>query len=359
MSCIKIMHMADIHFGRPVTGLDESKRNLRRQEVRSTFSSAIDMAKENGVDVILISGDLFDTADTDKSTINFLTNEFGKIPTIPIFIAPGNHDPKGNAYKMLADGGCNNVTIFDGRARCVEIPDKNLAIYGVGFENEVVNEHLLRGLKATDNSKINIAVIHGEVAANSDYNPITEDDIASSGMDYVALGHVHTYSGIKKAGDTFYAYSGTLEGGGFDECDDKGVIYGTVSKEGCSLGFTRLCRRCYRTIEIDVSEEATLQDIIGLVKSKVSDKNDLYKIVLTGKRCETIPEGVIENELDAFFVKVKDTTRGAYNLEEIAKEYNLKGIFARNVAERLANCDETEREALLKGADIVFDILSE
>ena len=75
MSGIKIMHMADIHFGRPVSGLDESKRNLRRQEVRSTFSSAIDMAKENNVDVILISGDLFDTADTDKSTISFLINE--------------------------------------------------------------------------------------------------------------------------------------------------------------------------------------------------------------------------------------------------------------------------------------------
>ena len=150
-----------------------------------------------------------------------------------------------------------------------------------------------------------------------------------------------------------------MEGGGFDECDDKGVIYGTVSKEGCALGFVRLCRRCYRTIEIDISEASNLQDIINIVKDKVTDKNDLYKIVLTGKRCEIIPEGVIENELDAFFVKVKDATRGAYNLEEIAGEYNLKGIFARNVSERLKTCDEAEREALLKGADIVFDILSE
>lgn len=359
MSGVKIMHISDIHFGRPVSGLDESKRNLRRQEVRSTFSAAIDMAKENKTDVILIAGDLFDTSDTDKSTISFLIGEFNKIPDIPVFIAPGNHDPIGGAYKLFADGMCDNVTVFDGRARCIEIPDKNLAIYGVGFENEVVNIPLLSGIKATDSSKINIAVIHGEFAAGSDYNPISETDIASSGMDYIALGHVHTYSGIKKAGNTFYAYSGALEGGGFDECDDKGVIYGTVSKEACSLGFVRLCRRCYRAVEVDVSEAATLQDIIDMAKDKAADRNDLYKIVLTGKRCETIPEGVIENEIDAFFVKVKDNTRGAYDLEEISKEYNLKGIFARNVSERLNNCDEAEREALLKGADIVFDILSE
>jgi len=359
LSQIKIMHMADIHFGRPTSGLDESKRNIRKQEMRSSFSAAIDMAKEKQVDVLLIAGDFFDSADTDKSTVNFIKNEFAKIPHIPVFISPGNHDPLGSAYNMLCDGECGNLTVFSAEGGCVEIPDKNLAVYGIGFDNEVVNTGIFKNIKVKDSTKINICVVHGELAANSDYNPITESDIAYSGMDYVALGHVHTYSGIKKAGDTFYAYSGTLEGGGFDECDEKGVILGTVSKESSSFEFVRLSRRCYRTVEIDVTDAKTLQDIIVMVKAAATDKNDLYKIVLTGRRPEKIPDGVIENEVDAFFVKVKDSTRGAYNLDELSGDYTIGGIFARNVLQRLENCDESEKEDLIKAADIVFDILSE
>lgn len=41
--------------------------------------------------------------------------------------------------------------------------------------------------------------IHGEVGGASNYDPISETDIAASGMDYIALGHIHKESGLKNA----------------------------------------------------------------------------------------------------------------------------------------------------------------
>lgn len=358
MAPIKILHMADIHFGRPATGLPENLREIRRQEVRSTFSKALSLANDENVDAVLIAGDLFDTSDTDKSTLNFLAGEFNKISHIPVFIAPGNHDPLGSAYNELNALGCPNLTVFGKECSVKTFPDKNFAVYGIGFDNDVITDHLLGKIKAEDENAVNIAVIHGELVANGGYNPITETDIALSGMDYVALGHVHTHLGINKSGNTYYAYSGALEGGGFDECDEKGVILGTVSKDGCDLKLVPISRRKYRTIEVDVTDTATLQEIIEKVKASVDNTDDLYKIVLTGCRPERIPPDVIENEVDAFFVKTKDQTRGAYNLEELSADYSIGGIFARNVLERMASATDDEKNDLLRASDVVFDILN-
>lgn len=358
MSEIKILHMADIHFGRPASGLPEHLRDIRRQEVRSTFSAALAMAKEKSVDAVLISGDLFDCADTDKSTINFIKGEFAKLGDIPVFISPGNHDPLGSAYTALIKADCPNVTVFGADCTHKICPEKNFAVYGIGFDNEVIHEPLLKKIKAEDENLVNIAVVHGEVSANSDYNPVSEADIAATGMDYVALGHVHAYSGIKKSGNTCYAYSGTPEGGGFDECGDKGVVFGTVSKNECNLEFVPICKRRYHTLEIDVTEASTLQEIIEKATALAENKDDLYKIVLTGQRPEKIPPNVIENEVGAFFVKTKDLTRSAYDLEKISADYTIGGLFAKNVLERMKNADDAEKADLMRAADIVMDILN-
>lgn len=359
MDEIKFLHMADIHFNRPASGIPEEKRAIRRQEVRSAFADALSLGKAENVDVILIAGDLFDTPDSDDATVAFIKNELTKIAPIPVLISPGNHDPYGGAYKALDDGSCPNLTVFKKGVTEKSFIKKGFSVYGAGFENEVENEPLLPSLRVRDENEINIALIHGELAPKSDYNPITEEDIAKSKMDYIALGHVHSYSGLKKAGNAAYAYCGTPEGGGFDECGEKGVIIGTVSKNGCSAELKPVCRRQWHTVEINVSNASSLQEIIDKAKEETENKNDLYKIVLTGERPEKIPTGVIENEVNTFFTRVKDCTRGAYNLEEIASDYTIGGLFAKKLLERMENADETEKSDLARAADIVMDILNQ
>ena len=61
---------------------------------------------------------------------------------------------------------------------------------------------------------------------------IAPEDIEKSGLTYLALGHVHQYSGPRREGGTVYAYPGTPDGRGFDELGEKGVILGRVSDGG-------------------------------------------------------------------------------------------------------------------------------
>ena len=77
----------------------------------------------------------------------------------------------------------------------------------------------------------------------SDYNSVTPGFIESSGMDYIALGHIHKHTEIRRLGKTFYAYPGCPEGMGFDELGEKGVYIGEISKGGNSLEFLPTARR--------------------------------------------------------------------------------------------------------------------
>ncbi len=62
------------------------------------------------------------------------------------------------------------------------------------------------------------------MAPGSDYGPISQQDLAASGLAYAALGHIHQYSGLQRAGRTVWAYPGCPEGRGVDETGDKDVL---------------------------------------------------------------------------------------------------------------------------------------
>ena len=89
---------------------------------------------------------------------------------------------------------------------------------------------------------------------SSRYDPVSEEELAASGLDYAAFGHVHAFSGLRRAGDCFYAWPGCPEGRGFDETGEKGVIIADVERGGVKLRFAPVCTRRYERLEVDASE---------------------------------------------------------------------------------------------------------
>ena len=78
--------------------------------------------------------------------------------------------------------------------------------------------------------------LHGELKDKcSAPETIGIKEATGKNIDYLALGHYHSYSGavIDERGSA--VYSGTPEGRGFDEAGDKGFIMLNVSdkREGC------------------------------------------------------------------------------------------------------------------------------
>lgn len=345
MESIKIAHIADAHLGCTFADLDKSKRALRRQEIKMSFSNAINTAIKNDVQAILIAGDIFDNEYVDKETIIFVKNTLNKTD-VPLFIAPGNHDPyTTGVYKTLKDGLNENITIFESTISKVTIDNVN--IYGYGFDKDVLEKSSLSSFTADDGDAINIMVLH----AGGMYNPITDEEIKNSRLSYLALGHTHNFSGVNKSGDTYWAYCGTHDGHGFDECGEKGILIGTVSKAKTEMQFVPTHSRMYKTIEIDVSPLETVDDIIATAKKSIDNPESLYKFVLTGRKSAelTIDADMLASVLSssAFYAEVKDKSTPSYDLEELSKDYSLKGIVAKNLIAEFEKADTDEEKELL------------
>ena len=354
MDGVKIMHISDLHLDSPVTGLDNQQRAVRRQELRQSFANALELANARQVQIVLLPGDLFDGASPDKSTVTFLQNIFEKYTEMHFFLSPGNHDPlSSGVYEAFRD--IPQATVFDAAISCVELPDWNVRVYGVGFAHAQQSLPLLQGFRAADDEMVNLMALHGELmqgsSGESAYNPIFLRDIANSGLDYLALGHTHEFSGILQEGDTHYAYCGAHEGRGFDECGEKGVIIGTVGKKQVDLEFVPTCLRQYHRLAVDVSDCATVEDVLEKIGALTRER-DLFRIALTGRFDGALSVPVLQNGTNAYFAKFVNETRPHYDLQAVAQDYTLKGLFAREILRRMEAADGPQKAALLDAADL-------
>ena len=252
---LKVLHGADFHLDSPFSGLKPDAAARRRGEQRELLARLTDLAREREADLVLLSGDLLDGDLVFRETVQALARALGEIPC-PVFLAPGNHDWYGPQSPYAALEWPGNVHLFTGpELGAVRLPELGCTVWGAAFCAPRQSASPLRGFHAPAEG-VQLAVLHGEVAAQGDYGPISEEDIAASGLDYLALGHVHQYSGLRRAGETFWAYPGCPEGRGFDELGEKGVLWLEVEKGRTEAEFVPLCRRRYQILSVDLTGQA-------------------------------------------------------------------------------------------------------
>lgn len=360
MKKVKIVHASDLHFDTPFKDIGEKQRKVNKEELKKVFNNIINYCKEKNVDILLLSGDIFDNYTLNKETLYFIEETLKTINTIRVFISPGNHDPYNNNsfYKLV--NWPPNVHIFKGDIERIYIEELGVNVWGAAFNNKYVNESLLEGFNCGVNNEINIMVLHGEISnsqGGNNYNPITLKDIENSGLDYLALGHRHGYSNINSIGKTSYAYSGCPQGRGFDELNEKGIIYGYVYKGGVDLDFIKTSLREYREINIDVTSTRTYEEIKNRIISDIDDKErniNLYKIILTGEVDSNfnIDEDIVNEKIkdDFYFCKVIDKTRYKYDFEEISKGYSVKATFAQKLIDKLEEAETEEEKEIISMA---------
>ena len=369
MRRVKIVHTADLHFDTPFNEVDEKQRLINKEELKEVFKNIINFCKEKHVEILLLAGDIFDNLTLSRETIHFIENIFNDIKETRVFISPGNHDPYDNNsfYKLIK--WPENVYVFKGSLEKVYIEELKTNVWGAAFNGKYVRKSILKGFSQND-EEINIMVIHGELSSSeegNEYNPITLKNIRESGMDYIALGHRHNFSGVLKEGSTFYSYSGCPQGRGFDETGDKGIVYGYVAKGFAELSFIKTCKRNYEEVYVDISNlfgyEEIREKILDSIKEK-DRKNNLYKIILKGEVSEKfhIEEKIVKSKLlnDFYFCKVIDKTSIALDIKELSKGYSVKSIFVRKLVKKLkeAKTDE-EREVIKMALKIGISSLSE
>ena len=349
---MRFIHIADMHFDTPFSFLGEKENlgDIRRLEQRQAFQKTINYIKQEKIPYLFIAGDLYDHKYVKKTTIEYINNLFKIIPETKIFISPGNHDPflKNSYYNNFEWN--KNVYVFNSEIKCYEFEDVD--IYGFGFDNFYCNNFNVENIKIKNKNKINILIVHGDIDAskNADnlYNPISKNEIQKAGFDYVAMGHIHKRQVINEN----IVYPGSTVSLGFDEQGEHGLLDVSLSKDNLEINFVKLDERIFEEKDIDITDIKTQEELIEFINNIYIEENVMIKLILVGTRNFEIEENKILKLIsNKNILKIKNKTELNYNLEEISKQNNLKGIFINEML-GLLNDDEYDKEIIEKAIEI-------
>lgn len=361
---MKFVHIADTHFDRPFINLSDKDilGDLRRMDQRKAFKKAIDYIKENNIEFLFISGDLYEQQYIKQSTIEYINNLFKEIPNTRIFISPGNHDPyiKNSYYNKF--NWSENVKIFSSKIEKVSTDEAN--IYGYGFDDFYCRECGLENFEINDKQKLNILIMHatldGSKTVEKPYNPISKQLLQSKGFDYIALGHIHKLSYNDEPNQNI-VYPGSTVSLGFDELGEHGMIVGELNEEKkLKLEFLPLDEKEFKVTQLDVSEIYSKEELIEKINILEIPENIYLKVELIGNRNFEIDiYDIIKYLSNNQIIKIKDFTKLAYNLEKIQNENTLRGLFAEKMNEKLKSEELTEEQKNIieKAIEIGFEAL--
>lgn len=339
---MKLIHCADMHLDSKLSAnLSKEKAKERKHELLNTFIRMVEYAKENGIETILICGDLFDTHNISALSRNTVRSLVTDNPSIDFFYLRGNHDDL--SMDTVFDEMPDNLHLFSDTWTSYNLGELGKTVlYGL----ELTRENSTGALQnfVPDPAKINIVMLHGQeqMAKAGDKSEIINLKLLKNkGLNYIALGHVHEYKAENLDGECRYCYSGCLEGRGFDETGDHGFVELFVDEEKGTVTdtFVSFAKRRLYDVSVDISGLTNSLDIIEAVRASLNTSKalpeDLVKVILTGAvgiECEKDIDFIKRTfENDYYFLKVYDYSHIKVDYESFLYDSSLKGEFVRTV----------------------------
>ncbi len=303
---MKILHLADLHLGKIL----QEQSLIEDQEYM--LKEIINIIKVEKVQVLLISGDVYDRSVPPTEAVNLL-DDFLKILIkdlkIKVFIISGNHDSKdrlGFGNKIFEDEGLYIESKYNGRLKKVRLEDEYgpLNIYMLPFikpvevkkffEDDLENNYDLAINKIIekeeiDESERNIIMVHQFVTAGNVKPERTESEVLSLGgienvdvsnfksFDYVAIGHVHR---PQKIGRDTARYAGTILKYSFSEINHNKSIPIIDIKEKGNITINLLPLKPLR----DMREiKGPIEELIKEENYKEGNLEDYIKAIITNE----------------------------------------------------------------------------
>jgi len=220
---LRLLHIADIHLGIKALGFSDRADDLRRR-LQSAFTNSLQIAAERACDLVLIAGDLFDSNRVGRRTlsaaISALRDLLAAADQTHICLIPGNHDCLGEASiyhaPEFAQLGERFHLFTNPEGETVYLEQLEAAVHGVPFvcDFKQLDIQPLAMLSAHPQAAFNIAMLHVGIPRpywdGADAPSISAEQIAASGMDYLALGHFHNAQSCD-AGGVVARYCGPPE----------------------------------------------------------------------------------------------------------------------------------------------------
>ncbi|EGL83069.1 metallophosphoesterase [Caldalkalibacillus thermarum TA2.A1] len=267
---LKFIHSADLHLGSPFKGLVHLPEEIYlkiKDSIFLAFESLVHVAIQEDVDFILIAGDIFDSSNPSVQAQLRFKRGLEKLAAeeIRVFIVHGNHDPVHGRYQAF--NWPDNVHVFSAE-EVQRIPyykggQLAAAIYGISYGTARVTDNLARRFGRQAEEPFAIGLLHTNcdgVEEHEPYAPCSKQDLLRAGMDYWALGHVHTRQIIHE--DPYIVYPGNLQGRHIREQGERGFYVVEVDEDKrVTLHFCAASAICWEEHELDLSGAGHLEDV--------------------------------------------------------------------------------------------------
>lgn len=340
---MKLIHCADIHLDSPLqTHLSREEARNRNAEITQTFLELTRYAQREGVAVVLIAGDLFDESRVSPQTLDMVLFAMEATPQVDYLYLPGNHDARVLSSRPLP----KNVKCFSRTLQSFQYGE--VCIWGLELTKE--NAQSFYDELSLPSGGINILTLHGQVATAAGEGLIHLGRLRGRNIDYLALGHIHSHRLERLDSRGQWAYSGCLEGRGFDETGDKGFVLLDISPVEVKAQFVPFALRRSHALEVDITGLTANSQVYAAIREQTAaiPAGDLVQVTLTGKKSvqADISRQYLSRLLSGSFYALELKDGWQLATEEFEPDISLKGEFIRLALEQ--QLSDGDKELLIR-----------
>ena len=341
--------------------MDKRVSDRLRESTFEAFENLVSLCIDEQVDFLVIAGDIYDGADRSvRAQLRFLDG-MKKLDAaeIAVYVVHGNHDPLDGWLSTVTWPG--NVHIFGPEPEWKSYQrdgEEIAAVQGVSFPTREVRENLVGKFSPPQaDGLFSIGLLHCNVGGNpnhDNYAPCTVDDLKLTGLDYWALGHVHTRQTLRRQ-DPAIVYPGNIQGRHPNETGPRGCLLVEVDEEGgLQTRFQPLDVVRWEPAEVDISDIASLDGLESAIQQKLDDlgvkaegRDVVCSVSLTGRgpmhhelaRPNAIEDLLTELRATAsespwvWVERVEDNTRPELDMDSRANSDDFLGAVLRRMSE--------------------------
>jgi DNA repair exonuclease SbcCD nuclease subunit len=354
---LRLLHTADLHLGAPLKGFGPLATE-RRRDLLTTFERIIELAVSREVDCLVVAGDLFDANRIDGETVGRVQKGFERLAGhgIPTVLIPGTHD------NVVSRDALYRTRPFAAKILMEPTVTEPLRLtlrgcetffYGFAYRSDGSRDALAT-MKRRRSEGIHIGLLHGSLQGSPEWElrckdlPFTPADLAALQLDYLALGHYHSYAPLEQGGRLIACYPGSPEGKKFGENGPRHVALVEVEPGTATLEKVEVQTRIVAEPVLDASLAADAAALEAEL-ARLGRPDLIARVRLTGTVEEPLDLANLAGRLQGLFagLELVDET-DLYDsgfVRHIEREESIRGLFARKMAARLARAsDESGRQ---------------
>ncbi|MBL9208603.1 MAG: DNA repair exonuclease [Opitutaceae bacterium] len=198
----RFIHSADWQLGARFSQFGARASQLREARL-TTLRRALDLARQQAVDAFLIAGDLFEDNQVDNALVTAVIDLFRERPDVPVYLLPGNHDPASGPDSIWERPAFRNAPSHVRVLTTAQALDLGGGVHLLAAPLHQKLSTLDPSLKLRDlaaslpSGTLKIGLTHGALAIEGKHQPndfpIALDAASRAGLDYLAIGHWHSW----------------------------------------------------------------------------------------------------------------------------------------------------------------------